>query len=917
MVDTYLGGLVACRKIKQSNTHGIGATHFTPASAHRPSATTMAKTFGVWGIDIGQCALKAIRLEMIDGQPTATAFDYIEHPKILSQPDADPDALTREALEKFLERNPVGKDQIAISVPGQSGLVRFVKLPPVEEKKVPDIVKFEAKQQIPFPLEEVVWDFQKISGGEAVGGFAMETEIGLFAMKREIIARHLAHYQAVKAEVHVVQMAPLALANYATYEILKRGGPGGIEGDAPPPDVEDDVPRNKKRCAVVLDIGTDSSNLIITDGQKILWQRPVPLGGNNFTRALTKEMKLTFAKAEHLKRNASKSPDLVNILKALKPVLTDFVGEVQRSLGFFTNTHRDAHVSYMIGLGSAFKLPGLEKFLAAKLSLELRRPVSFERLSGEQVLNDPTFTDNILTFPVAYGLALQALGIGRIQTNLLPGEIRTDRIIRAKKPWAAMAAATVLLGTGVAAWGVGVEYKAAADQKVTESLAAADNKIAAAKKQVADEAKKELDKATALAEVKAIVSGSEERLNWPRVLEVINAALPKPGLVGPDGQIVSYGNMELKDPDQQRYWTDGKAQLALKKQRERVARGISLEEIFDDDKTEDLPTVNIEAVDARYTDNLQGFLLNAQMFAESTSGLNIFADLPFPAEQRVKNEPLLVAPVPGAPGTPPAAAAPPPGAPGVPFNAKRPLETPKAPYGGGWIIEIRGYTFNHDGTNFIRRTLVKNLQRIDKFAEKTDPTADPKDPKKNKVATQLGAEVIDPAKGRVSHVFLAVSKENDFKPRTAPMGAAPPPGTSNGGFIYVHQSQLNGLIVPKALEIAGAPPAAPAPVGPGATAASTTAVPPWLGLITPANPNPAGILGGDPNPLVVPPVGAGPATVAPPPQKAKKLTEFIVYLIWREPVGLEMNGLAAAVTPNIGITGAPAASPKPTNTERD
>src|SRR5215210_4760943 len=136
----------------------------------------MAVNPGVWGIDIGQCALKALRLEEIDGRPTATAFDYIEHPKILSQPDADPDALTRESLQKFLERNQLGADEVAIGVAGQSGLARFVKLPPVEEKKIGDIVKFEAKQQIPFPLEEVVWDYQKIAGGEAVGGFAMETE---------------------------------------------------------------------------------------------------------------------------------------------------------------------------------------------------------------------------------------------------------------------------------------------------------------------------------------------------------------------------------------------------------------------------------------------------------------------------------------------------------------------------------------------------------------------------------------------------------------------------------------------------------------------------------------------------------------------------------------------------------------------
>src|SRR5438045_1826821 len=106
---------------------------------------------GTWGLDIGNCALKAIRLEEIAGVVTATAFDYVEHPKILSQPDADPDLLIREALEKFLSRNALKGDNVAISVPGQSGLARFVKLPPVEEKKISEIVKFEAKQQIPFP----------------------------------------------------------------------------------------------------------------------------------------------------------------------------------------------------------------------------------------------------------------------------------------------------------------------------------------------------------------------------------------------------------------------------------------------------------------------------------------------------------------------------------------------------------------------------------------------------------------------------------------------------------------------------------------------------------------------------------------------------------------------------------------------
>ena len=133
--------------IFSNRTHGL---HFC-YGGREIVKMAKGKKAGAWGIDVGQCALKAMRLEVIDGQLTATAFDYVEYPKILNQPDADPDQLTREALETFLGRNNLQGDLVAVSVPGQSGLARFVKLPPVEEKKIADIVRFEAKQQIPFP----------------------------------------------------------------------------------------------------------------------------------------------------------------------------------------------------------------------------------------------------------------------------------------------------------------------------------------------------------------------------------------------------------------------------------------------------------------------------------------------------------------------------------------------------------------------------------------------------------------------------------------------------------------------------------------------------------------------------------------------------------------------------------------------
>ena len=136
----------------------------------------MAKSDAVWGIDIGQCALKALKCrshEKDDDRIVIEAFDYIEYPKILSQPEAEPDELVREALEQFLSRNDLAGDSVALAVAGQSGLARFIKLPPVESKKIPDIVKYEARQQIPFSLDDVVWDYQQLTGGSEEDGFAL------------------------------------------------------------------------------------------------------------------------------------------------------------------------------------------------------------------------------------------------------------------------------------------------------------------------------------------------------------------------------------------------------------------------------------------------------------------------------------------------------------------------------------------------------------------------------------------------------------------------------------------------------------------------------------------------------------------------------------------------------------------------
>ena len=395
----------------------------------------MARSDAVWGIDIGNCSLKALRCRPGESNRViADAFDYIEYPKILTQPGADPGELVADAIGQFLSRNSVLGDRVAISVSGQNGLARFIKLPPVEAKKIPDIVRYEARQQIPFDLDDVIWDYQRMGGGSTEEGFLLETEIGLFAMKRDQVYRALEPFDAAGIGVDYIQLTPLALFNFVVYDqLVDLPAAEEYDPDNPPPSV------------VVLSMGTDASDLVVTNGFRV-WQRNIPIGGNHFTKVLTKELKLTFVKAEHLKRNAATAEDPKAVFQAMRPVFSDLLTEVQRSIGYFNSIDRSAKIERVLAFGSPIKLPGLRRYLAQGLGVEVARLESFQNLSGPEVFGAPAFQENQTCFPVCYGLAIQGLERSSLGTNLLPKEIVKDRVIREKKPWAVAAAALLLLG---------------------------------------------------------------------------------------------------------------------------------------------------------------------------------------------------------------------------------------------------------------------------------------------------------------------------------------------------------------------------------------------------------------------------------------------------------------------------------------
>lgn len=341
----------------------------------------MASPRIAWGIDIGNRALKAVKLVRSGDDIRVDDFDVVEHETILSLSGDNRDDLIKKALATFAARKNIKGSVVAVSVSGGQSFARFIKLPPVEPKKIPEIVRFEAIQQIPFPLDDVEWDYQLFSPPDSP-----DVEVGIFAIRKDLVSAHVRTFTDYMLNVQVVQMGPLAL-----YNAMQRDG------------------RLDQGVAMVVDVGAETTDLIIA-GNETIWHRSIPIGGNNFTDALTKAFKVPHAKAEELKRDAQGSKYARQIFQAMRPVFADLVAEIQRSVGFYGTVNKDARIVKIITLGGTFQLPALGKYLEQNLQLPVERPEAFAAGAPTDAKTAAAMNENLLSLHTAYGLALQAMG---------------------------------------------------------------------------------------------------------------------------------------------------------------------------------------------------------------------------------------------------------------------------------------------------------------------------------------------------------------------------------------------------------------------------------------------------------------------------------------------------------------------------
>jgi type IV pilus assembly protein PilM len=375
----------------------------------------------IWGIDLGSSAIKVVKLVKVKGQVVITDFELLKVEEIEGYEGEEEEYYyekIKRTLLRAVNRKHLQNSKVAIVLPGHSAIVKKIQFPTLDPKRVEKMVNFEAAQQIPFPLEEVVWDYQMLG----VADSGAEYEVSLFAIKKGLVNRYLSILEEAELDVELLQVSSMALYNFINY----------------------DMPPEEGENVIMLDMGHDNSDLVICAGRNFLI-RNIPTAGDDITKAFQRKFSVTTEEAENIKLELTDSKQSQKLFtKVVEPILHDLVGDMQRTINYFSSQYSGVTFTGILTSGGPFQMPGALQFVADRLQLGIINIDELESLSVH--LRDVDYFYEILPrMPLAIGAGLQALSEGPVQVNLLPSDIRFEKVFEKKKPVAIIGLIVVLL----------------------------------------------------------------------------------------------------------------------------------------------------------------------------------------------------------------------------------------------------------------------------------------------------------------------------------------------------------------------------------------------------------------------------------------------------------------------------------------
>lgn len=381
----------------------------------------------VLALDIGASSVKVAEFHAVRGQRLRLMAFGSADLGLDPEHDENRKQLVLSALRELIRERHIKTSRVVFTVSGQSVFTRFVKLPPVDESKVVQIIQYEAQQNVPFPIDEVIWNYQLI-GSTAQG----ELEVVLLAIKNDIIEELNQGIESIGLNTELVDVAPMALYNAVRYNYPELPG-----------------------CTVVLDIGARTTNLLFIEQQKF-FSRSIPIAGNAITQGIASEFNVPFLDAERMKRakgfvalgGAYEEPEdetQARISKIVRNVMTRLHAEVARSINFYRGQQGGGAPARLLLSGGSAILPHTDWFFHEKFQVPVEYFNPFRNVQLDPRVSREDLARCAHFFGEVAGLGLRKVTDCPIEVNLLPKTLRRRQQIKDKYPYFAGAAACLLL----------------------------------------------------------------------------------------------------------------------------------------------------------------------------------------------------------------------------------------------------------------------------------------------------------------------------------------------------------------------------------------------------------------------------------------------------------------------------------------
>src|SRR5215813_5420863 len=331
--------------------------------------------------------------------------------------DSTREAAVQKALQEMIAQKGIKAKTVNVCAPGFHVFSKFVKLPPVEQSKVTQIIQYEAQQNVPFPLAEVVWDYQ-ILGSTASG----ELEVLLVAIISDIVEGLFRATESAGLHLQLTDVSPAALCNAFRYNYG---------------DLED--------CTMLLDIGAKTSNLLFFEKGKV-FSRSINLGANSITQDFANESKKKFDVAEKLKieegfvslGGAYEEPenaDQAAISKIARQFMTRLHIQVNQTMQFYRGQQGGGAPQRLFLSGGASVMPYTAQFFAEKLNVPVEYFNPLRNVQIDPSINLEELARSAHSMGEVVGLALRNLAHCPVELNLMPDSTLKWQAFNQKKPY--------------------------------------------------------------------------------------------------------------------------------------------------------------------------------------------------------------------------------------------------------------------------------------------------------------------------------------------------------------------------------------------------------------------------------------------------------------------------------------------------